>query len=266
MKHLSVIAIMMIFFALSCESPSEFVADNPLDPDNPDYEAPLVTIISGPTEGEIINSSEAAFGWEGNAEGMQFRFRRDGQSWSDWGNATAAVLYYLDEGAHTFALQGKYISEDTSAIARVTFIVDAVTGPALMFYPRAQAGSQGSTVPFMIMAEEVSNLAAAEFTITFDPTELQIVDITEGTFFGQNGETIFISAVDNTQGSATVSAGLWGGSTPSVAGSGGLAVFLVQIIKQGSFTIGFDGTEVLKTPENTEILVLTTVNGLVVVQ
>ena len=43
-------------------------------------------------------------------------------------------------------------------------------------------------------------------------------------------------------------------------------VLLVQIIKQGSFLIGLDGSEVLKTPENSNITVNAIVNGLVVVE
>ena len=61
--------------------------------------------------------------------------------------------------------------------------MDAVDGPSLMFFPRRHIVSQGDTVIFKILAEEVNSLMAAEIHIDFDPSKIEIISISQGSFF-----------------------------------------------------------------------------------
>ena len=260
-RKLILFAVLLLF---ACEPGEEFIPDNPLDPDNPDYVPPEVTILS-PAEDDVIEESSIIFSWMGNETDMLYRYRLD-SVWSDWDLSETITIDYIDEGVHGFAVQSSYITGDTSTIESISFTVDAVEGPALMFYPRRQIASQGSSVQFQIIAEEVYNVAGAEFTISFDPTELQINSAVAGTAFGDYGEVIFIADIDNTNGSVTISTAVWGQNYPSISGTSDIAILDVQIIKQGDHQLEFDGTELFRAPNNDDITVNATVNGLVVVE
>ena len=199
-RKLILFAVLLLF---ACESGEEFTPENPLDPDNPDYVPPEVTILS-PAEGAVVEESSIIFSWMGIETGMLYRYRLD-SVWSDWDLSETITIDYIDEGEHGFAVQSSYVTGDTSTVESIAFTVDAVEGPALMFYPRRQVASQGSSVQFQILAEEVYNVAGAEFTILFDPTELQINSAAAGTAFGDYGEVIFIDDIDNSSGSLTIS-------------------------------------------------------------
>jgi hypothetical protein len=260
-RKLILFAVLLLF---ACEPGEEFIPDNPLDPDNPDYVPPEVTILS-PAEDDVIEESSIIFSWMGNETDMLYRYKMD-SVWSDWDLSETITIDYIDEGVHGFAVQSSYITGDTSTIESISFTVDAVEGPALMFYPRRQIASQGSSVQFQIIAEEVYNVAGAEFTISFDPTELQINSAVAGTAFGDYGEVIFIADIDNTNGSVTISTAVWGQNYPSISGTSDIAILDVQIIKQGDHQLEFDGTELFRAPNNDDITVNATVNGLVVVE
>ena len=254
-------AVLLLF---ACETGEEFTPENPLDPDNPDYIPPEVAILS-PAEGAVVVESSITFSWMGNDADMLYRYKMD-SVWSDWGLPETITIDYIDEGVHGFAVQSSYITGDTSTVESISFTVDAVEGPALMFYPRKQAASQGSSVQFQILAEEVYNVAGAEFTILFDPTELQINSAAAGTAFGDYGEVIFISDIDNSSGSMTISTAVWGENSPSFSGTSAIALIDVQVIKQGNLTISFDDSGIMKDPNNNDITINETVAGLVVVE
>ena len=260
-RKLILFAVLLLF---ACEPGEEFIPDNPLDPDNPDYVPPEVTILS-PAEDDVIEESSIIFSWMGNETDMLYRFRLD-SVWSDWDLSETITIDYIDEGVHGFAVQSSYITGDTSTIESISFTVDAVEGPALMFYPRRQVASQGSNIQFQILAEEVYDVAGAEFTILFDPTELQINSAAAGTAFGNNGEVIFIADIDNSSGSLTISTAVWGENSPSFSGTSDIALIDVQVIKQGNLTISFDDSGIMKDPSNNDITINETVGGVVVVE
>jgi plastocyanin len=251
-------------FFVTCEK-LEPEADNPLDPDNPDYDPPEVLISEGPAEGEIVDTSAVTFQWTGNELVTSYRYRFDSEVWSDWTSNTSASYYYLDEGDYSFSVQSQYETGDTSVVLNVSFVVDAVTGPALMFYPRRHEAQVGETVTFQILAEEVSNLAAAEFSISYDPDEIEITAIYEGSIFTDLGNVFFL--VDNgSEGEATISTAVWGESSPSAEGTGVLAALEVKAKVTGSLVVSFDGSEVFRDPDNNDVSINETVGGLVVVE
>jgi len=176
------------------------------------------------------------------------------------------VWQYLDEGAYQIALQGRYGSGDTSDVVSISFIVDAVHGPALIFYPRAITTTVSSSVTFYIMAEEVTDLTAAQFNFNFDPSKLEILAVTQGSMLQISGESIFNVDYDNTAGSVSIITAALGGSQPSVDGTGVLLELELKVNAAGTSTLEFDGTELFRDPDNNDITIAQQVNGLVLVE
>ena len=259
-KRLFIVFILLFW---SCE---EIVVqqDNLLDPGNPEYDPPVITFVSGPGGGETISTSEATFSWEGNDLVSEYRTKINNDPWGDWADHTSITLQYLDEGGYTFSIQGRYTTEDTSAVISNNFSVDAVQGPALMFYPRANFSSVGSNVTFQVLAEEVTSLTAAQFNVTFDPSKLEIVSVTQGSLLQINGESIFSTEFDNQAGSLSVITAALGGDLPSVDGTGVLLELVLEVKATGTSNLEFDGTELLRDPDNNNISISETVNGLVI--
>ena len=259
-KRLFIVFILLFW---SCE---EIVVqqDNLLDPGNPEYDPPVITFVSGPGGGETISTSEATFSWEGNDLVSEYRTKINNDPWGDWADHTSITLQYLDEGGYTFSIQGRYTTEDTSAVISNNFSVDAVQGPALMFYPRANFSSVGSNVTFQVLAEEVTSLTAAQFNVTFDPSKLVIVSVTQGSLLQINGESIFSTEFDNQAGSLSVITAALGGDLPSVDGTGVLLELVLEVKATGTSNLEFDGTELLRDPDNNNISISEAVNGVVI--
>ena len=261
-KRLSIIIVLLFW---SCDE-VVLEQDNLLDPGNPEYDPPVITFVSGPGGGETISTSEATFSWEGNDLVSEYRTKINNDPWGDWADHTSITLQYLDEGGYTFSIQGRYTTEDTSAVISNNFSVDAVQGPALMFYPRANFSSIGSNVTFQVLAEEVTSLTAAQFNVTFDSSNLEIVSVTQGSLLQLSGESIFNVEFDNQAGSLSVITAALGGDLPSVDGTGVLLELVLEVKATGTSNLEFDGTELLRDPDNNNISISEAVNGVVVAE
>lgn len=259
MKRFFYIALSALLFWTCGE---EFQPANPLDPDAPDYVPPEVIFVDSINDGDTLETETVTFGWTGNELVTAYRYKLDYNDWSVWTTDTMTTFDYLDEGNHNVSIQSRYPSGDTSFVARISFVIDAVTGPALMFYPLRHITSAGETVTFQILAEEVVNLTAVEFTVEFDPTVLQVTSLTQGNLFQSNGESVFFEDVDNQQGTIKISSGLLGGVSPSINGTGDIAILEVQAIKQGQSALTFDGSEVLRAPDNSDIVINETIGAI----
>ena len=251
----------MVLF-LSCEK-IDPIQDNPLDPDNPDYDPPSVTLISAPTEGETINVYDLSLSWTGNDNVTDFRWKFEGGAWVDWQNITSVDWNYLDEGNHSFSLQSRYITGDTSLVLKRNFIVDAVTGPALMFYPRAHIVSSDTIITFQILVEEVTNLTGAQFSINFDSNKLDILSITQGAMLQISGQSIFDVNYDNSDGTISIITAILGGDQPSVNGTGVLLEIEMQVNTGSTTILEFDGTEIFRNPDNNQITISESVDGII---
>jgi len=251
---------------LSCED-KVAILDNPLDQENPEYTPPQVTFVSpSPQESEIVESSEVNFQWHGYMVD-EYRTKFDDGEWQDWTEETSATFQYLDEGPHIFSAQGRYVSGDTSAVVSINFSVDAVEGPALMFFPRRRiATTVGQTVAFQVMVEEVEDLSAVECTITFNPEILEVTHISEGSIFKSQGESIFLNNYDNDVGTITISSALLGGYNPSIDGTDYVAIIEMEIKKKRRETLTIDESAVFRNPNNKSISINEIINGLVEIE
>ena len=135
--------------------------------------------------------------------------------------------------------------------------MDAVDGPSLMF-SKKHIVSQGDTVIFKILAEEVSSLMAAEIHIDFDPSKIEIISISQGSFFQNSQESIFNYVINN--GSIGVLTSLLNSESLSVNGTGNLIQFVVKILQSDSSYISFIGNNVLRS-NNNDITINEKING-----
>ena len=105
-------------------------------------------------------------------------------------NNTSIILDYLDEGTHRFQLQGEYPTGDISDIIEINFNVDAVLGPALIFFPRRHFTTQGNTVTFQVIAEEVYDLTGMEMIIQYNPEHIGVEAVRQGSIFTGFGDVV----------------------------------------------------------------------------
>ena len=258
------IYLLSLLFVLSCEDTTP-TRDNPLDEEGGDYIAPIIGLLDI-VDGDILYSESIEFTWEGNELVTEYRYKYDSFDWTEWSESTSATLSYLDEGDHQLAVQSRYLNGDTSYIASVSFVVDAVAGPALMFYPRRHFAQAGETVTFQILAEEVTDLMMSEIHLEYDPAMLEIMSVSQGSFFQNGQNSIFLYEVNTEVGAVQINTTLLDGDNPAVSGTGDLAEIQVKLLQAGSATLSFNGSDAFIGPENNDITILEKINGLVVTE
>ncbi len=180
---------MLSTILIGCSSHEELPApNNPFDPGNPDYVSPLAEISSGPGEGEVIDTTEVTFSWQGNETATEYSYQFDGSEWSEWNINTMAMFKYLDEGDHAFAVKSRSLNGDIQLTpTAIDFTVDAVGGPSALVYPYKHIGNPGDYLNFEIIAEEVSELFAVECNILFDNEYLEFIGILDTNIVEQWG-------------------------------------------------------------------------------
>ena len=172
---LRLIYLLSLLLVLSCEDTAP-IRDNPLDDEGEDFIAPTIALLDI-VDGDTLYSEAVEITWEGNELVTEYRYKYDSFDWTEWSSTTSATLSYLDEGDHQLSVQSRYLSGDASDVASVSFVVDAVAGPALMFYPRRHFAQAGETVTFQILAEEVTDLMMTEIHLEYDPAMLEITSV-----------------------------------------------------------------------------------------
>ena len=106
-----------------------------------------------------------------------------------------------------------------------------------MFYPRRHQVDQGTTVTFSLLAEEVSDLMAAEINLNYNPSNIELLSISQGDFFQSGQESIF--SYEHNSGSIEVLTSLLNSDSPSVSGTGSLVNISFRKLQQGSSSIAF---------------------------
>ena len=258
------IHLLVLFFSLSCEDTTP-IRDNPLDEEGGNYIPPSISLLDI-VDGDTLYVEAVEFTWEGNELVAEYRYKLDSFSWTSWTENASATIDYLDEGGHQLLVQSRYLNGDTSDVASVSFVVDAVDGPSLMFYPRRHFAQAGETVTFQIMAEEVTNLMMTEIHLEYDPSMLEIMSISQGGFFQNAQNSIFLYEINTEAGAVQINTTLLDGDTPSISGTGDLAEIQVKLLQSGSATVSFNGSDAFIGPENNNITILEKINGLVVTE
>ena len=256
--------LIILLFAFNCEDTVP-VRDNPLDDEGTDYVAPTISLMDI-NDGDTLYSETYEFTWEGNELVADFRYKLESFEWSDWNESPSATISYLDEGDHQLSVQSRYPNGDTSDVASVSFVVDAVAGPSLMFYPRRHFADQNEAVTFQIIAEEVTNLMMSEINLDYDPSMLDIISITQGSFFQNGQNSIFLYDINNESGTVQINTTLLDGDSPSVSGTGDLAYIQIRLLQSNFATIRFNGDDAFIDFNNNDIVINEMINGVVITE
>ena len=117
--------------------------------------------------------------------------------------------------------------------------------------PTSQTTSTGSVVTVNVDIASVSNLYGYQFDLTYNPSILQAVSSSEGSFLSKGGSTFFIPGTnDNVGGTVAATADTLLTAVNGVSGSGGLAVFTFDAIGKGTSTLGIQAETLLDSSLN----------------
>ena len=263
MKIVARITLLTLMAMIACETlPEEPEFDNPIIPDDPTYEPPQTTIISGPAEGAVVDTHSVTFIWAGNQVDMEFTYCLDGGDWSAWSVDTSVTYTYQDEGDYLFEVMGRYLSgiEEETAVSRY-YTIDDIHGPALWLQPRYQEVDQGGTFAIEVMLEEVENIFAVKAVLEYDTAKLQVsqIEVYEDSrsLLKSNGGTVIpFSSFDNSAGNVTIEVATATGSPPGVSGTGSVGRITLSAIQTGQGMIAFSGASELRDPENSIVELL----------
>ena len=178
--------LFILLFFLGCET-FDLKTDNPLDPLNPEYQEPTVTILS-PSDQQTINTDKVDVVLQGNELVSDYRYEivtsdvYKSADWSSWSSSNKVSLEFLNEYTYTVNVQSRYLNEETSEEASVTFTVDALQSGSLLLYPRQVEPSANSTFKVELYAHSLSNVSALEYVIEFDPSKISFTESSSNTY------------------------------------------------------------------------------------
>jgi len=262
----------LLFFA--CSPVEKMVPPtNPFDPDNPDYEVPSVSIVGEVEYGEVIDTSAVTIIWRGNETAYEYSYRYDldivETDWSPWTRDTGVVLYYLDEGNYQFDIKARTnqtvpVEGDANSFH---FAVDAVKGPAMMVFSRYKEVSVGEEFEIEILAEEVDSIMGTEIELTFDPAIIEVKDVIYGAFMFDGGDlSVTFKEIDNENGKAGVVLVRTSNTSPTVSGTGTLAVLEIKGLTSGITQIEFTDNCTFRDENNNVVEIEEKTVGIVAVQ
>ncbi len=245
------------------EAPED--VSNPMDPNDPDFVFPYVNFLDTPTDGGIVDTCFVRFEWDGNHVDMNYSYRMDEGTWSGWFSGKSVEYPFLDEGDHLFEIKSRYYNGVESEESQVlSFQVDDVEGPALMFYPRTVEVASDSIFFLEILIEGVTDLTGVKAIINFDCTILDIQNIQifddERSFLLKNGGTLIsFCEYNNSDGTIKIESGVATGNPPFVEGSGLIARITLSSIRTGVTILQYNILSELRDSNNTTIEILETV-------
>jgi hypothetical protein len=147
------------------------------------------------------------------------------------------------------------------SMRRSLFVVLSLTAFALVAArpaaasPLLKIGPSTPATPTFSVPIEISgaaDLVAWQFDLTFDPSDLQAISVSEGPFTSGSGlfTTLFVPGIiDNFNGSISLVAGAYLDLAPGPSGDGILALVDFAVLGDGSSTIELRNTSVIQNGE-----------------
>jgi hypothetical protein len=124
---------------------------------------------------------------------------------------------------------GLLLFMSTPMFADVISVVGPATNPNV-----------GGTFEVDVKVTDITDLYAFQFDLTFDPTLLSAVSVTEGAFLPSGGTTFFIpGTIDNVGGDVSATADSLVGTIPGVSGDGTLVEFRFTALAAGTSALLF---------------------------
>jgi len=128
------------------------------------------------------------------------------------------------------------------------FLAQSITVTTVSVVPSMVTTSIGQNFSINVNISSVSDLYAWEFKLSWNSTLIDAVDVTEGTFLKNGGETFFAPKINNTAGYVLVDCTLLG-NVPGVSGNGTLAVVKFYVEGVGESILDLHNTTLLNSLE-----------------
>ncbi len=269
MKNTLFFIVLYLFF--SCGSTGLDI--NERDP-NPLSSILFIETINGDTlnTADSLNTDEIVINWSGNEFSFEYQYTLEYltpapgdfaiKSTSDWIKDQSGVMSHLDDGEYRFVIRSRYDAdhEETGGDS-ILFIINAVTGPALRFYPLHQAISAGSNVDLYLYIEDVQDLIGMELNISYAPETLSILQQTVMPTGLLTGSSTFYVEFD--QGLIRIIAG--GNNFSEIDGTGEVVQLTFQTSAEmsGQAEVSILETTKLRDSGNDVIIILGMENGLI---
>ena len=124
------------------------------------------------------------------------------------------------------------------SILALAFSAYTFADPILSIQPVTTNASVGDTVTLDVNISNVTDLFAFQFDVSFDPTVLNTVSVTEGSLLPTGGSTFFLGGtIDNVGGTIANNADSLIGAISGVTGSGTLAVLQFTAFAPGASAV-----------------------------
>lgn len=204
------------------------ITDDFTNPENPYFIDPGVTFQANFTPGDTIYTNTPAISWSGSVfDSCEFRWTVDSVMFGDWSQDSSVTLPTLDEGWHLLEIRTRYVNGvEAEWNDSLTFVVDAIGGPALRLSPPYQEQFFGDEVTFDLMLEEVANWSGGRLTLAWDSDRAQIMSylVFADTydFLSQNNSQI-VTDFDVYPDSLVLEVGLIDDFRYGISGSGAIA-------------------------------------------
>jgi len=129
-------------------------------------------------------------------------------------------------------------------------IPSSVVADAVVSAGSATVGT-GVSFDIPVSVNQVSDLYAYEFDLSFDPAILELLSISEGPFLPGTGTTFFLpGTIDNTAGTATFTSDSLVGPVAGASGAGELAVFTFESLSAGTSALKLSNVALLDSGLN----------------
>ncbi|MFH0989403.1 MAG: cohesin domain-containing protein [bacterium] len=268
----NLIVFFVVLFTFACDkavTPPEQVPPNKYDTVYEGFVPPQITILNGPASGSTINFSAVTFIWKGTKNVTEYWYQFDSDLVSGWVKDTIVTKDFLDEGIHTLKLKCRINNQvEEQAIQTCSFTVDAVKGPAFMFFPRKKTVAIGQSFSYEIKAEEVTGFMGCKLVVKYDPTKIRVDSIQAGSYIQSNGASYlaFPSIVDPVAGKASLDLVRLGGNPKSLTGTGTIAILFGCMQSNSPVDITFLSSETVYRDVDNKTVQVLLVDGRVVGQ
>ncbi len=265
--HISIVAIAAgilfaaLFLLFSCEKPEKPVYDNPYDPLNEDFVTPEAIILTGPSDGSVVDQTTVTFVWTGSYDQGIYSYMLRGfdNVFSQWQSGLYSATYqYLDEGTYTFMVKEAQNENIVQEIPdSVVFTVDAVTSCALVLRRWHLDAVNGAPFSVYLDIENATGIMGLSAVVEFpgDKCILQGIDEVAGGLQGTDGILLLSSlpADANSSGTVTIDA-VSLGTGSGFSGNATLCRmnFLSQSSQNYSISINLTSSK-MRDPENNPV-------------
>lgn len=147
-------------------------------------------------------------------------------------------------------------------VALLLPLSSSILASSLYFESSTTTAMSGSSLSINLVGEELADIYAYQFSISYNPEILKAVDIKEGSFLSKNGSTFFIpGTIDNTAGVISFTGNTLIGEIPGVNDKGVLAIFGFEAISPGMSSLALSDVLLLNSSFND--VAVTTSDGVI---